>query len=88
MPKIVIYTKSYCPYCTRAKELLSIKGASFTEYDITADPVREQEMKDLSGRHTVPQIFVDERPIGGCSDLFDLDEKGQLCELLGTSPDN
>ena len=78
MKKVEIYTKSYCPYCKRAKELLHIKNASFTEYDVTSDPVKEQEMRDRSGRHTVPQIFIDDEAIGGCSDLFDLDETGEL----------
>lgn len=83
MPMIEIYTKSYCPYCTRAKELLRIKGVTFTEYDVTRDAVKEQEMRQRSGRATVPQIFIDGRSIGGCSDLFELDEKGALCTLLG-----
>jgi glutaredoxin 3 len=78
MKKVEIYTKSYCPYCKRAKELLHIKNASFTEYDVTSDPVKEQEMRARSGRHTVPQIFIDNEAIGGCSDLFDLDETGEL----------
>lgn len=83
MKKIEIYTKSYCPYCHRAKELLRIKGAEFTEYDITADPLKEQEMQRRSGRRTVPEIFVGENLLGGCDDLFDLDEKGELDEILG-----
>lgn len=86
MPNVEIYTKNYCPYCTRAKDLLKIKGVDYTEFDVTQDPVREQEMRDRSGQRTVPQIFIDDRPIGGCSDLFELDEKGQLCTLLGLSP--
>ena len=83
MPKIEIYTKNYCPYCTRAKDLLKIKGVDFTEFDVTDDSVREQEMRERSGQRTVPQIFIDDSPIGGCSDLFELDEKGKLCSLLG-----
>lgn len=83
MKKVEIYTKSYCPYCSRAKELLRIKGVAFTEYDITADPEGEQEMRTRSGRETVPEIFVDDRLLGGCTDLFELDEKGELDRLLG-----
>ncbi|WP_305042943.1 glutaredoxin 3 [Geoalkalibacter sp.] len=85
MKPVEIYTKSYCPYCKRAKELLRIKGVSFVEYDVTDDPRKEQEMRGRSGRETVPEIFVDGRLVGGCSDLFDLDEKGELDELLGLS---
>ena len=83
MAKVEIYTKSYCPYCHRAKELLQIKGVDFIEYDVTDDPDREREMRERSGRTTVPEIFIDERLIGGCSDLFELDEHGELDPLLG-----
>ena len=58
MKTMEIYTKSYCPYCRRAKELLRIKGVEFIEYDVTTDPAREQEMRPRSGRTTVPEIFV------------------------------
>ncbi len=86
MKRVEIYTKSYCAYCKRAKELLRIKGVSFTEFDVTDDPVKEREMRERSGRDTVPEIFVDGRLIGGCSDLFDLDEKGELDAILGLTP--
>ncbi len=83
MKKIEIYTKSYCPYCHRAKDLLQSKNARFTEYDITSDPAREQEMRRRSGRTTVPEIFIDDRLIGGCDDLMALEERGALDPLLG-----
>jgi glutaredoxin 3 len=83
MKKVEIYTKSYCHYCKRAKELLRIKGVEFTEYDVTTDPVKEQEMRRRAGRETVPEIFVDGNLLGGCDDLFDLDEKGELNGILG-----
>jgi len=83
MKKVEIYTKSYCPYCSRAKELLRIKEVAFTEYDVTSDPVKEQEMRNRSGRETVPEIFVDGKLLGGCDDLFELDEKGELNRLVG-----
>jgi len=82
MKRVEIYTKSYCPYCKRAKELLRIKGVAFTDYDVTDDPAREREMKERSGRDTVPEIFIDDALVGGCSELFDLDEKGELDRLL------
>ena len=86
MKQVEIYTKGYCPYCRRAKELLRIKGVEFTEYDITADPSREQEMRRRGGRETVPEIFVEGQLLGGCDDLFELDEKGDLDRLLEAGP--
>ena len=77
-----IYTKSYCPYCHRAKELLSIKGIPFVEHDVTSDGALEQQMRERSGRTTVPQIFIDDKHIGGCDDLFALDEAGGLDPIL------
>lgn len=85
MKPIEIYTKSYCPYCKRAKELLRIKGVEFTEYDVTSDPAKEQEMRTRSGRSTVPEIFIADQLVGGCSELFELDEKGELDRLLQLS---
>lgn len=58
MDQIIVYTKNYCPFCTRAKALLSAKGASFTEIDVTHDPVLQAEMMERSARRTVPQIFI------------------------------
>lgn len=83
MKKVEIYTKSYCPYCHRAKELLHIKGVPFTEHDITIDPAGEQEMRQRSQRETVPEIFVDGKLLGGCTELFELDEEGRLDHVLG-----
>lgn len=88
MKKVEIYTKSYCPFCSRAKELLRIKGVDFIEYDVTADPTGEQEMRRRSGRETVPEIFIDDRLLGGCDELFELDEIGGLDSLLGLRPSN
>jgi len=83
MKQIEIYTKNYCPYCKRAMELLRIKGVDFIEYDVTNDKKKEQEMRTRSGRETVPEIFIDGELVGGCSDLFDLDEKHELDAILG-----
>jgi glutaredoxin 3 len=80
-----IYTKDYCPYCHRAKELLNIKGITFVEYDVTRDTGLEEKMRQRTGRHTVPQIFINDRHIGGCDDLFALDEQGGL-DLLFQQP--
>jgi glutaredoxin 3 len=81
-PEILIYTKSWCPYCARAKALLRRKGASYTEIDVEATPGRRDEMVTRSGRTTVPQIFIGPRHVGGCDDLHALDDAGGLDPLL------
>lgn len=83
MPPITIYSKSWCPYCAAAKRLFDEKGAAYTEIDIEAEPERRAEMvQKAGGRTTVPQIFIGDRHVGGCDDLYALDEKGQLEALL------
>jgi glutaredoxin 3 len=83
MPPITIYTKGWCPYCAAAKDLLTEKGADFTEIDIERKPGARQEMiQKANGRTTVPQIFIGERHVGGCDDLYALDGRGQLDPLL------
>jgi glutaredoxin 3 len=83
MPAITIYTKSWCPYCSAAKKLLAEKGAAFTEIDIEKKPEARAEMiQKAKGRSTVPQIFIGEKHVGGCDDLYDLDDRGQLEPLL------
>lgn len=82
MPKIEIYTTPYCPYCVRAKELLDQKAVTYLEIDVYNDPERKAEMIQRAQRHTVPQIFIDEKPYGGCDDLFELNHAGKLDKLL------
>jgi glutaredoxin 3 len=83
MPKVEIYTKFLCPYCTRAKKLLSTKGVAFDEHDISmGGPLRAEMLERSGGRQTVPQIFIDGRHIGGSDDLAALDMAGQLDPLL------
>ena len=83
MARVEIYTKFLCPYCSRAKKLLADKGVEFEEYDITMGGEKRQEMLGrANGRHTVPQIFIDGRHIGGSDDLAALDRQGQLDPLL------
>jgi glutaredoxin 3 len=83
MPKIVIYTKATCPYCIRAKALLSQKGAPFDEVPVDFDPPKRAEMISRAGGiSTVPQIFIGERHVGGCDELFALDYAGKLDPLL------
>lgn len=84
MAKIEIYTKAFCPYCTRAKRLLDEKGAAFDEFDITmGGPKRQEMIQRAGGRSTVPQIFIDDRHIGGSDDLAALEREGRLDPLLG-----
>lgn len=83
MAKVEIYTKFLCPYCTRAKALLTRKGIVFEEHDITTGgPQRDAMIARAGGRQTVPQIFIDDRHIGGCDDLHALDRQGGLDPLL------
>jgi thioredoxin reductase (NADPH) len=83
MPQIVMYTKSWCPYCDRAKHLLRDKGQSWTEIDIEAEPARSEEMIRRSGRSTVPQIWIGDRHVGGFDELAELERRGELDALLG-----
>lgn len=83
MPRIEIYTKFLCPYCSRAKALLKSKGAAFEEHDISmGGPKRAEMLARAPGRTTVPQIFIGDRHIGGSDDLAALDRAGQLDALL------
>ncbi|HWH76331.1 MAG TPA: glutaredoxin 3 [Candidatus Binatus sp.] len=82
MARVVIYTTSYCPYCTGAKALLRAKNVSFEEIDVTDDPAKRVEMETRSRRRTVPQIFIDGKPIGGYDEARYLDSKGELDRLL------
>ena len=83
MAKVEIYTKAFCPYCTRALRLLDSKGVQPEEYDITMGGPRRAEMIDRAGgRTTVPQVFIDGRHIGGSDDLAALDRQGKLDPLL------
>ena len=80
---IVMYTKEGCPFCIRAKELLANLGQEFEEIDIVENPHRREEMIEKAhGASTVPQIFINDRHIGGCDDLHELHEKGELIDLL------
>jgi glutaredoxin 3 len=80
--KVEIYTKAYCAFCQRAKELLRIKGVNFVEYNITDDQRRAVEMLQRGQQQVMPRIFINGAPIGGCAELFDLDERGELDLLL------
>jgi len=79
MATIEVYSGGYCPYCLRAKSLLKQRGLEFTEYDVQADPKKRDEMLQRSnGARTIPQIFINDRHVGGCDELYALDKKGEL----------
>lgn len=83
MPKVEIYTWSTCPFCIRAKGLLSSKGVEFIEYSIDGDEAARRLMaKRAHGRRSVPQIFINDQHVGGCDDLYDLEDEGKLDQLL------
>jgi len=79
-PSVTIYLAGWCPYCERAKALLDRKGVSYTAIDV--DAAGRTEMIERSGRRTVPQIFIADRHVGGCDDLYALDAAGDLDPLL------
>jgi len=81
MTNVQIYTKNYCPYCMRAKHLLTSKGIEFDEIDVTDDVELQKEMIARSDRRTVPQVFIDGLHIGGSDDLADADRAGVLDRL-------
>jgi len=83
MAVVEIYTKETCPYCFRAKALLTQKGVSFQEYKIDYDnELREKMITRSNGGYTVPQIFINDELVGGCDELYALHAKGQLDSLL------
>jgi glutaredoxin 3 len=81
---VEIYTKFACPYCVRAKQLLDSKGVQYTEYDISMGGAKRDEMlARVPGAQTVPQILINDTPIGGSDDLRALENQGKLDALLG-----
>ena len=83
MSKVEIYTWQYCPFCIRAKSLLKKKNINFTEYKIDGDEdARELLIERADGRRTLPQIFIDNDGIGGCDDLYTLENENKLDALL------
>jgi glutaredoxin 3 len=85
MAKIEIYTTQTCPFCTAAKNLLREKNAAFSEINVGADRALGDAMKArANGKHTVPQIFINDRHIGGCDDLYALDAQNKLDALLAS----
>ena len=85
-PRVTVYTTSYCPYCVRAKALLSRKGVAFEEISVEGNDRLRTWLVEQSGQLTVPQVFAGERPLGGFSDLDALDRAGQLDPILRGEP--
>jgi glutaredoxin 3 len=82
MPPVTIYTKQWCPYCTAAKDLLREKNVAFIEIAVKSSAEQMEMARKASGRSTVPQIWIGERHVGGCDDLYALDDRGELDRLL------
>ena len=82
--EVLMYATGWCPYCARARQLLTRRGIAFEEIDVGARPEARAEMQLRSRRHTVPQIFIGETHVGGCDDLYELDARGGLDTLLKT----
>ena len=86
MQAVKMYTTAVCPYCIRAKQLLKLKGVEqIEEIRVDTDPAARQHMMDITGRRTVPQIFIGDTHVGGHDDLVALDQRGGLDPLLGAA---
>ncbi len=79
---VVLYTTRYCPYCIRAKQLLTSKGVEYQEIAVDNEPQLREEMMQKSGRYTVPQIWIGEEHVGGCDELYLLERQGRLDAML------
>jgi glutaredoxin 3 len=86
MQAVKMYTTAVCPYCVRAKQVLKARGVEqIEEIRIDTDPAAREHMMAITGRRTVPQIFIGETHVGGCDDLVALDGKGGLLPLLNAA---
>ena len=82
-PAVVMYTTSWCPYCERARKLFATKKVTVSEIDVESAPEKRAEMRNRSGRTSVPQIFIGDHHVGGSDDLLALEKEGKLDALLG-----
>ena len=83
MAAVVMYTTMFCPFCSRAKRLLEDKGAAYDEIDVSFKAgARREMMEKAGGRHSVPQIFIDDVHVGGCDELYELEYAGKLDSML------
>jgi len=81
-PAVTLYVSDWCPYCERAKSLLTQKQVVFDEINVDDDAKFREEMTARSNRNTVPQVFIGDKHVGGCDDLFALDRSGELDRLI------
>ena len=86
MARVLMYITAACPFCQSAEQLLLEKGVRIEKVRVDLEPARRAEMMQRSGRRTVPQIWIDERHVGGCDDLYALEREGRLDPLLEGSP--
>jgi len=82
MAKVTIYSSDFCPYCSRAKALLQARGADYEEIVVDGKPDLRARMTQLTGRTSVPQVFIGDTHVGGCDDLHALDGRGGLVPML------
>ena len=82
MPTVVMYSTGFCPYCVRARMLLERKSVIYTDIRVDLEPALRAEMIQRSGRTSVPQIFIDDFHVGGCDDMYALEQQGRLDPLL------
>ncbi len=82
MSQVIVYSSDYCPYCMRAKQLLSGKGVAFEEIKVDGKPQVRAQMSQKAGRTSVPQIWIGDTHVGGCDDLYALERAGKLDALL------
>lgn len=86
MATVKMYATATCPYCIRAKQILLAKGAEIDEIRVDLDPAQRQTMMEITGRRTVPQIFIGDTHVGGHDDLVALEQRGELDPLLAGTP--
>ena len=87
MASVTLYTTRFCPYCVRAKHLLDRKGVAYREISVDGNAELRREMMQRSGRHTVPQIWIGARHVGGCDELYELERRGELDAALRAAAD-
>jgi glutaredoxin 3 len=82
MPEVTVYSTRVCPYCIAAKRLLSARGIAYAEQDVSGDDAKRAWLVEATGRRTVPQIFIGDKPIGGYDELSRLDQSGELAKMM------
>lgn len=83
MPDVTMYSTRFCPYCMRARALLNRKGVTYEDIDVDKDAKARMEVRERTGRTSVPQIFIDDTHVGGCDELHALEREGKLNDMLG-----